>query len=85
MRIRVVDEHFGMKEVELTLIQRLKLRVFGSLFLFKAAKEGWRGKLPFYLAKCRKHSIFFIDYPHGYDEALICPLCYEYLEKRRRK
>jgi hypothetical protein len=42
VRFRVVDKHFNQEKVDLNLIQRLKLRLFGFVYLFKAAKEGWR-------------------------------------------
>jgi hypothetical protein len=30
--------------------------------------------LQFYLVRCSKHGIYYIDYPHDYDDCLICPL-----------
>lgn len=37
-------------------------------------KEGWKGELPFYLFKCRKHG-YVVNYPHGFEEKLTCPEC----------
>ena len=39
-------------------------------------KEGWKGELPFYLIRCRKHG-YVLTYPHGFDERLECPKCLE--------
>ena len=34
-----------------------------------------------YLAYCSKHRIYFLDYKHGYDEYVSCPICLkEWLE-----
>ena len=31
--------------------------------------------MPIYLAYCKRHRIYYLDYPHGYDEYFVCPLC----------
>ena len=74
-RVKVLDEHFGKRTVKLSLLQRLLLEIQGYVYLFHAEKDGWKGKLPFYLVKCKRHRFFFIDYPHGYHKYFNCPLC----------
>jgi len=76
-------------EVELTRTQRLKLALFGKVFLQDRTRPTWTGDLPFYAFKCSKHGIVE-DYPHGHyspfkggipikfkggTSVLKCPLC----------
>jgi len=85
-KINVKDRHFGLKQVKLSLFQRISLMLRGKVYLFHAKKQGWKGELPFYLARCKKHRIFCIDYPHSWDECFDCPLCLEenrYVNQRR--
>jgi len=80
-------------EVELTRTQRLKLALFGKVFLEDRTRPTWTGDLPFYAFHCSKHGIVE-DYPHGYynpfkggipvkckdvTQTLSCPLCSEEL------
>ena len=44
------------------------------VYLGKYMREGWRGKLPFYLFKCETHGLV-VDYPHGYSQRRTCPIC----------
>jgi hypothetical protein len=62
-------------KLKLGLWQRLKLKINGKVFVGYAKREGWKGKLPFYIVRCKKHSIYFLDYPHGFDPYFTCPLC----------
>lgn len=39
-------------------------------------RSGWGGSLPFYAFRCPEHGVV-VDYPHGYDRRLVCPLCSE--------
>jgi hypothetical protein len=78
MILQVYDRYFGIQEFEISLIERLKLKLNGRIYAFHARKEGWNGEeLPFYIAKCGKCGCYFLDYPHGGKEALLCPLCDE--------
>lgn len=54
--------------------QRLRVAIFGRCYLEKRLKPGWKGPLPFYIAKCKEHG-YFEDYPHSWDEYLTCPEC----------
>ena len=77
MEVQVLDEHFGKQTVNLSLWQRLILKLRGYVYLFHAKKKGWKGSLPFYLVKCKEHNLLFIDYPHGYRGYFNCPKCFE--------
>ncbi|HEC65571.1 MAG TPA: hypothetical protein ENI23_09765 [bacterium] len=60
--------------VELSFIQRVKLRLFGIVFTERRARSGWKGALPFYAFECPVHGVVE-DYPHGYRGVLRCPQC----------
>lgn len=72
--IRVNDCHFGVQELKVSLLQRIRLKLWGVAYVFHARKEGWSGELPFYIVKCGKHG-YFLDYSHGYAEYFLCPSC----------
>ena len=65
------------KLVHLSLWKRIQLKINGYVFLMFAKKPGWKGFLPFYVVRCKKHKILFLDYPHGYRNYFMCPLCLE--------
>lgn len=58
--------------VDLTLWQRLKLRLFSRVYLEHRQREGWSGELPIYAFRCPEHGVV-VDYPHGYHDRLDCP------------
>lgn len=60
--------------MKITLYQRLKLRLGHIVYLEHKTRPGWKGSLPFYAFRCKKHGIAE-DYPHGHDERLYCPEC----------
>lgn len=65
----------------LNLIEKLKLKIMGSIFLDNIRFEGWSGDLPFYLFKCGTHG-YELNYPSGYYMNLLCLDCIrEQLEK----
>ena len=59
---------------ELSLIQKLRLRLFGRVLVGWRNRRLWRAELPFYAFRCPIHGIVE-DYPHGYHGRLDCPLC----------
>ena len=73
MIIQVHDCHFGFKEFEISILERIKLKLEGKIYAFHARKEGWHEELPFYIVRCEKCGTYFLDYPHGED--FLCPLC----------
>ena len=60
--------------VELGFIQRVKLRLFGTVKVGYRMDEGWSSSLPLYAFRCKKHGLQF-GYPMGYSKLLICPEC----------
>jgi len=66
-----------LKVPDLPLAKRIRLRIFGRVYLEHRQLEGWRGPLPFYLASCPEHGPFE-DYPHGFEGQLRCPRCHRY-------
>jgi len=63
-------------EKPLTLWQKVQLKLTGCTFLRWEKRKGWTDYLPIYLVKCNKHGLFE-DYPHGYKEYFVCPLCWQ--------
>ena len=59
----------------LSSLQRIILRVRGSVFLEAISLRGWTQKLPLYLFKCSKHG-YQISYPTGHMMVLYCPKCF---------
>ena len=60
--------------VNLTLLQKITLKIMGEVFIENRTRPGWKGPLPFYAFKCETHGIVE-DYPHGYEARLECPKC----------
>lgn len=77
MKVKVYDEHFngGWVYVEIPFRSWLRLAILGEAYLRHDMKHGWRGKLPFFVVRCRYHG-YFLDYPQGWDGTFYCPLCY---------
>ena len=64
--------------------KKLKLRIFGYVYLRQEKRTGWKGYLPIYLVVCRKHG-YYEDYPHGYNQRFNCPKCLEEKVKKANK
>jgi len=62
--------------VELTLFERLRLRIFGSVPVGRRIKPSWSGPIMHYAFKCPKHGIV-MNYPHGEDGRFDCLHCLE--------
>jgi len=81
--IQVYDSHFthGIREVRLTTLQALKLKLLGEVKVFNGRPEDWTGasgEVPFYVTKCPKHG-YYLAYEAGYEKALRCPSCLQEL------
>jgi len=48
-------------------------------------KEHFTAPTPIYVAWCKLHRIYFLDYPHGYKGYLQCPKCLETIVKVIKK
>lgn len=69
-----MNKIIGLESTQLTFIQKIKLRIFGHVYLEHRHLPGWSGPLPFYAFKCSKHGIVE-NYPYGRKEKLHCPVC----------
>ncbi len=47
--------------------------------------ENFKAPTPIFVAWCGRHNVFYLDYPHGYDGRLICPLCLKEWEETMDK
>ncbi len=59
---------------QLSLLQRIELRITGKAYIGQDQKQGWNGALPFYAFECPTHGLV-TNYPMGYDKRLECPKC----------
>jgi len=60
--------------VELTLVQKIILKLSGRVFTEYRLKPGWKAPIAFYAFKCPVHGIVE-DFPQGYNNRLECPKC----------
>ena len=76
--VKVTDRHFsdGKTNLDVPLLQLLKLKMNHSVFIGKKSKVGWSGELPFFITTCGNHG-YFIDYCHGWKKNFACPECVE--------
>jgi hypothetical protein len=58
----------------LSILQRIELKLLGSVKLGDERRLGWRGELPIYLFRCPRHGLQS-TYPSGYGMVLLCPEC----------
>lgn len=64
----------GQESFELSFIQRIKMRLLGSVKVGDRKEEGWISNLPFYAFRCRTHGLQY-GYLAGFAKLLICPEC----------
>lgn len=57
----------------LSRLQKLEMALFSRVRIGRFTKPGWSGYLPFYAFKCACGRVH-VDYPHGWNEHLSCPL-----------
>ncbi len=55
--------------------QKFLARMGVTVFLGYGIREGWTGELPFYLFKCPRCKQLRVDYRHGHQGYLLCPVC----------
>ena len=58
----------------LSIKEKIILKLQGSVEVGKILIYGWKGRLPFYLFKCPDHG-YQINYPSGHYMSLHCPKC----------
>ena len=61
-------------EVELSSLQRIKLKLFGYFLAGTIRKQGWKAEIPQYAFRCKIHGIVR-NTPQGHGHLLLCPLC----------
>ena len=59
---------------KLSLINRLKLRLMGHVYIGNKIEEGWKEAIPCYIFKCPKHGLV-VSQVRGYNQYLECPEC----------
>ncbi len=59
---------------ELKLLERIKLKLQGHIYLYEEKKDGWKQPMPIYLIECPIHGLVE-SHPQGFDNHLTCPLC----------
>ena len=57
------------------LHKRIITRLIGYCKLCRVKPSGFKGEVDLYVVFCRKHRVYFVDYPHGYSQYFICPFC----------
>ena len=57
--------------INLTLTQKIILKLVGCVYIGDRVNPGWRGPLPFYAFKCEEHGIVE-NYSHGYEKTFEC-------------
>ena len=82
MIVTAVNTYTREKErVELSLLQVIRLKLFGSVPVGERRYKNWRKPIKFYLFKCSRHGIYCLDYPHGYRGILWCPKCLDEMDE----
>ena len=66
------------------LLNRIMLQLRGYVYVGDRERDGWKEPLPHYAFKCPEHGIV-VDYPHGHDKRLQCPICIEILARERAR
>ena len=58
----------------MNLWKRIKMYLFGYVYIGDRIENGWKGPLPFYQFRCPIHGLVE-DYLHRHEQELSCPLC----------
>ena len=66
------------------LLEKIKIRLNGYLYVGSQMKEGWKEPFPLYKFKCPIHG-YVQSRPKGYNNRLECPICSEIALKEENK
>jgi len=67
---------------ELSLRQKIVLKITGSVFIGNEKHEGWSEENKIYVVKCSKHGLYS-GHRHGWQDAPPqCPKCIEEIVKK---
>ncbi len=61
-------------QVELSLFQKILLKVYGDVSVGSRMKEGWKNPIEHYAFNCVTHGLQ-VDYAHGHRQVLRCSVC----------
>ena len=72
--MRLPKNSFKGVSVELTIWQRIQIKLVGQAFLRWEKPEGYSAAVPMFAVKCEKHGPFK-DNPHGFSnhQYFVCP------------
>ena len=68
--------------IDMTFLRRLKVQLFGKVYLFNFQFSGYPKAVLLYAVNCKKHGIF-LDTPHSFDEHFCCRACLAELKVKR--
>jgi|GEM_PF-2287953 len=68
---------------QLSLINRLKLKINGYVLMGNKKRAYWVEPIPFYLFYCPEHGLVE-DYLHGYTKRLECPICRNIVKEKHQ-
>ena len=57
-----------------SFMMRVRLRLYGRVFIGMKTRPGWRSSAPHYIVKCPAHGLVE-TYSQGWKELLICREC----------
>jgi len=75
------DARDGSENMELSLWQKIQLRIKGYVFLRFEKREGWSDYLPIFAVKCKKHGLYSGAHHGHYDAPPQCLKCLEEAKK----
>jgi len=81
VKVETIANEIIDREIRLTMLQALKLKLLGEVKVFNGRPEDWTGALgevPFYVTKCPRHG-YYLAYHTGFKKELRCPSCLQEL------
>ncbi len=70
---------FGYRDFNLTLAQRIKLKILGEIKILNSRPQHWTGcpgTVDFFIVSCPLHGLF-LDNKHGNEDITRCPRCFD--------
>ena len=69
---------------KLTRRQKLRIAVYGNVYVGDRQPLGFSSPVPVYVVKCGKHGLY-LDAPHGYSEHFCCRACLAELQIKKSR
>jgi len=60
---------------KIPFVKKVVAKLIGYVKLGRFKPKKFKDFEYFYLVYCRRHKIYFIDYPHGFEGYFNCPKC----------